>query len=77
MFAANQLEEHEKACNFREIQCPDSNCDKEVLFKDLIDHVDTDHKDWNNKVMKVNGKTFIVTFDEEANAIKTTLYAVI
>ena len=58
MFRAQDLDDHQKCCIFREIVCLEINCEKQILFKDFIDHVDSNHKDWNNEATKVDGKTF-------------------
>jgi hypothetical protein len=65
MFGAQNLEDHQKGCIFREIVCLENKCKKQILFKDYIDHVDSDHKDWNNKATKVDEKTFIVSCSQE------------
>ena len=65
MFGAQDLEDHQKCCIFREIVCLENKCKKQILFKDFIDHVDSDHKNWNDEATKVNGKTFIVSFSQE------------
>ena len=66
MFGAQSLEDHEKGCIFREIVCLENKCKKLILFKDFIDHVDSDHKDWNDKATKVDEKTFIVSCSQES-----------
>ena len=65
MLGAQSLEDHQKSCIFREIVCLENDCKKQILFKDYIDHVDSEHKDWNNEATKVDGKTFIVSFSQE------------
>ena len=60
---AKNLDEHEKACIFREINCPDSSCEEQVLFKDFNEHVNNDHKVWAlNLATKIDGKTFNVMY---------------
>ena len=65
MFGAQDLEDHQKCCIFREIVSLENKCKKQILFKDFIEHVDSDHKNWNDETAKVNGKTFIVSFSHE------------
>ena len=65
MFGAQDLDDHQKGCIFREIICLENKCKKLILFKDFIDHVDSDHKDWNNGTTKVDEKTFNVSFSQE------------
>ena len=78
MFGPQDLEDHQKDCIFREIVCLENNkcgvyckkyckehCGEPILFKDFLDHVDSDHKDWNNETMEVENKTFIVSFSQE------------
>ena len=67
---AKDLEDHQKGCIYREIVCLDKKCQKQVLFKDFIEHVDSDHKEWNNEATKVDGKTFVVSFDKEVKTIE-------
>ena len=46
--------------------CLDNKCKKQILFKDFIDHLDSDHKNLlDNETTKVDGKTFIVSFGQE------------
>ena len=60
---AKNLDEHEKTCIFREINCPDSSCEEQVLFKDFNEHVNNDHKVWAlNLATKIDGKTFNVMY---------------
>ena len=65
MVGAQDLTDHQKCCIFREIVCIENRCKKQILFKDYIDHVDSDHKDWNKKATKVDEKTFMVSFSQE------------
>ena len=65
MLGPQDLEGHQKDCIFREIVCLENKCKEPILFKDFLDHVDSDHKDWNNEEMKVDGKTFNVSFNQE------------
>ena len=65
MFGARDLYDHQKSCIFREIVCLENKCKKQILFRDFIDHVDSDHKNWNDEEMKVDGNTFIVSFSQE------------
>ena len=62
MFRAQDLDDHQKSCIFREIVCLESNCEKQILFKDFIDHVASDHKDWDNEATKVDEKIFHFTW---------------
>ena len=60
---AKNLDEHEKTCIFREINCPDSSCKEKVLFKDINEHVSNDHKLWAlNLPRKIDRKTFNVMY---------------
>ena len=60
---AKNLDEHEKTCIFRQINCPDRGCKKQVLFKDIIEHVNNDHKLWaRNLATKIDEKTFKVMY---------------
>ena len=70
MIGAQDVEDHQKCCIFREIVCLDKKCQKQVLFKDFIEHVNSDHKEWNNEATKVDGKTFVVSFDKEMKTIE-------
>ena len=66
MFGAQDLDDHQKGCIFREIVCLENKCKKQILFKDFIDHLDSDHKNLlDNETTKVDGKTFIVSFGQE------------
>ena len=65
MFAPQGLEDHQKGCIYREIVCLENKCKEQILFKDFLDHVDSDHKDWNNEATKVGEKTFLVSFSQE------------
>ena len=65
MVGAQDLNDHQKCCIFREIVCIENRCEKQILFRDYIDHVDSDHKDWNDKATKMDEKTFIVSFSQE------------
>ena len=57
------LDEHEKTCIFRQINCPDSSCKKQVMFKDINEHVINDHKLWGqNLATKIDEKTFKVVY---------------
>ena len=59
----HQIYEHEKTCIFRQINCPDSSCEKQVLFKDIHEHVNNDHKLWAlNLPRKIDEKTFNVMY---------------
>ena len=64
------LDEHQKFCIYRQIFCPDLSCEKKVLFKDIIDHTGTDHKNWKTIATKEDEKTFLVSYDKEINFIK-------
>jgi hypothetical protein len=66
IFGVQNLEDHQKSCIFREMVCLDNKCKKQILFKDFIDHLDSDHKNLlDNETTKVDGKTFIVSFGQE------------
>ena len=64
------LEEHQKFCIYRQIFCPEWSCEEKVLFKDIIDHTGTDHKNWKTVATKEDEKTFLVSYDKEINFIK-------
>ena len=64
------LEEHQKFCIYRQIFCPELSCEKKVLFKDIIDHTGTDHKNWKTVATKEDEKTFLVSYDKGINFIK-------
>ena len=60
---AKNLDEHEKTCIYRQFNCPDSSCEKQVVFKDFNEHVTNDHKVWAlNLATKTDGKTFNVMY---------------
>ena len=65
MCGVENLEDHQKSCIFREIVCLENKCKKLILFKDFIDHIDSDHKDWNNEAMEVDGKPFLLSYSQE------------
>ena len=50
LIEAGNLDEHQKTCIYRQIICPgnETGCHEQVSFKDILDHVENDHKDWNN-----------------------------
>ena len=62
---ARNHEDHVKTCIFRGINCPDYNCEKQILFKDINDHILNDHKDWSDIATKVDGKTFKMAYDKK------------
>ena len=72
MFGAQDLEDHQRGCIYREIVCLENKCKKQILFRDFIGHVVSDHNDWNNVVKKVDEKTFNVRFNQE-NVSQTIL----
>ena len=67
MFGAQNLEDHQRGCIFREIVCLENKCkrEKKILFKDFMDHVDSDHKNWDNEATKIDENKFIVSFNQE------------
>ena len=64
------LDEHQKFCFYRQIFCPEWSCEEKILFKDIIDHTETDHKNWKTVATKEDEKTFLVSYDKEINFIK-------
>ena len=60
-----RYEEHVKTCIFRKINCPDFDCESQVLFKDINDHIIKDHKDWSGIATKIDEKTFKVAYDKK------------
>ena len=58
VFETQSLEDHQKCCIYREINCIFDTCKKELVFKDAFDHFETCHKgeDLNNAT-KMDGKT--------------------
>ena len=64
------LDEHQKFCIYRQIFCPELSCETKILFKDIIDHTGTDHKNWKTVATKEDEKTFLVSYDKEMNFIK-------
>ena len=64
---SKSLEDHQKCCIYREINCVFDNCKKQVLFKDFFDHAEACHQDLN-EATKMDGKTFIVSFDSSDRA---------
>ena len=68
IFEAKDVEDHQKCCIYRKINCIFEDCKEQVLFKDFFDHVETFHKDLNNAT-KVDGKTFNVSFDSSEEAL--------
>ena len=69
---ARNLEDHEKTCIFRKINCPDFDCENQVLFKDINDHIINDHKDWSDIATKIDEKTFKVAYDKKVVGIIET-----
>ena len=69
---ARNLEDHVKTCIFRKINCPDFDCENQVLFKDINDHIINDHKDWSNIATKIDAKTFKVAYDKKVVGIIET-----
>ena len=67
IFETQSLEDHQKCCIYREINCVFDYCKKQVLFKDFFDHVETCHQDLKNAT-KMDGKSFIVSFDSSDEA---------
>ena len=67
---AKRFDEHVKTCIFRDINCPDSNCKKQLIFKDIIDHIANDHEDWDNVATKVDGKTFVVSYGKDVIGVR-------
>ena len=73
VFEANGLEDHQKCCIYREINCVFDDCKKQVLFKDFFDHFETCHHDLNDAT-KMDEKTFVVSFDSsDIKSIKATI----
>ena len=62
VFDKKALENHQKCCIYREINCVFHDCKIQVLFKDFFDHVETCHQDRDlNNATKIDEKTFIVS----------------
>lgn len=62
VFDEKGLENHQNCCIYREIHCVFKDCELQVLFKDLFDHVETCHQDRDlNDATKIDEKTFIVS----------------
>ena len=70
MIEAKLFDEHVKTCIFRHINCPDSGCKNQVLFKDIIDHISNDHRNWDNVATKVDAKTFVVSYGKDVIGVR-------
>ena len=51
-----ELEYHQRKCIFRQVHCPHFFCKPKVLFKDVIDHVNTFHENTYSRVPKNVGR---------------------
>ena len=70
MIEAKLFDEHVKTCFFRRINCPDSGCKTQVLYKDIIDHISNDHRNWDNVATKVDAKTFVVSYGKDVIGVR-------
>ena len=67
IFETKCLEDHQKCCIYREINCVFDNCKEHVLFKDFFDHVEICHQ-YLKTAKKMDEKSFIVSFDSSDEA---------
>ena len=69
VFETQCLEDHQKCCIYREINCIFDTCKKELVFKDVFDHFEACHQDEIlNNATKMDENTFNVSFDSSERA---------
>ena len=72
------LEHHQEKCIFRQVFCPQFNCDKtkKIVFKDVICHLKTFHKGLRCEYKPVIGEQnkFLVGYSTEKYGLKDGLF---
>ena len=49
LFMKENLFDHEADCHYRIVKCPDLGCHKDISFLKMLDHLDEEHSDMEEK----------------------------